>query len=101
MKNAWNEKEIITYIKKDLLQEQLELVDADMTLADDEPLLGDGRVELDSVDALDLLVKVEKAFALKIANLDKDFIESSCRSIRSLTDFIVAELRQQERVTAD
>ncbi len=104
MSREWSESEIITFIKKDLLLERLDLADTGLTLADihdDTSLLGDEGLALDSVDALDLLVNVEKTFSLKTLNLDKTFIDTTCQSVRSLTDFIVAELRQSGGLKAE
>ena len=40
-------------------------------IADDAPLFGPGGIGLDSVDALQLVVAIEKTFGLKIADQDK------------------------------
>lgn len=88
---SWNDAEIIGFIKKDLLLERLELEETGLQLediADDELLLDEGGLSLDSVDALDLLVGIEKAFNYRIENIDKTFIEENCKSITTLLVFI-------------
>lgn len=98
----WTKDEIIEHIKKDLLLERLDLTNAGVTLQDiedDTPLLHDG-IALDSVDALDLLVEVEKVFGIKLPELERPFVERTCKNVRSLADFIVANLEKTKRAEA-
>src|SRR5579871_2516036 len=70
--SVWTREEIARYIKNDLLLDQLRLADTGVTIAniqDDTPLLGSG-LSIDSVDALDLLVGVEKKFGLTLPDLN-------------------------------
>lgn len=97
MSRELSESEIIDIIKKDLLLDQLDLSATGLTLEqirDDEPLLSDDGLALDSVDALDLLVSVEKKFGLKIPNMDKPFIDANCQTVRTLAMFVFASLGQ-------
>lgn len=97
MNRDLSESEIIHIIKQDLLLEQLDLRATGLTLEkirDDAPLLSDDGLALDSVDALDLLVNVEKTFGLKIQNMDKPFIDATCESVRTLAKFVFANLNQ-------
>jgi acyl carrier protein len=57
-------------------------------IPDDEPLLGSSRLGLDSIDALELVVAVEKQFGIKIANSEE--AHESLASIARLASFIEA-----------
>lgn len=59
----------------------------------DEALFGEG-LGLDSIDALEIGIELQKAFGLKINTQDKD-LASHFRSVRSLARFIAS---QQEKV---
>lgn len=77
---------------KHLLLVRLELEETGVTadeIREDTLLLDGAGLGLDSVEVLDLLVGIEKSFGLRIRNIDKDFIEANCHSIRSLTDYIL------------
>ncbi len=63
-------------------------------IADDMPLFGDG-LGLDSVDALELVVGIEKEFGISIKSheVDKDIF----RSVESLARFVVTALDNEHR----
>jgi acyl carrier protein len=76
---------------KQLIVTTLKLEDvAPADLADDEPLIGSG-LNLDSIDALELVVTLEKEFGLKISSS-----EESRQALAS-----VAHLAEYLRVHAD
>lgn len=54
-------------------------------IKDDEPLIGSG-LSLDSIDALELVVKIEKEFGIKIASAEES--RRALASVCSLTEFI-------------
>lgn len=54
-------------------------------LADDEPLIGSG-LNLDSIDALELVVTLEKEFGIKIASSEES--RQALASIGHLAEFI-------------
>jgi acyl carrier protein len=56
-------------------------------LADDEPLIGSG-LNLDSIDALELVVTLEKEFGVKIASSEES--KQALASIAHLAEFIRA-----------
>jgi acyl carrier protein len=56
-------------------------------LADDEPLIGSG-LNLDSIDALELVVTLEKEFGVKIASSEES--RQALGSIAHLAEFIRA-----------
>lgn len=54
-------------------------------IKDDEPLLGTG-LALDSIDALELVVKIEKEFGIKISSSEES--RKALASVSSLAAFI-------------
>lgn len=56
-------------------------------LADDEPLIGSG-LNLDSIDALELVVSLEKEFGIKISSSEES--RQALGSVTQLADFIRA-----------
>lgn len=53
---------------KEVMVDELMLDDAADTIGDETPIFGAGGLGLDSVDALQLVVAIEKHFGLKIAD---------------------------------
>ncbi len=71
---------------KKMLVEELNLEDIDLDdIKDDEPLFGEG-LGLDSLDAVELVVLVEKHFGVEIKDMDEGRV--AFRSINSLAAFI-------------
>lgn len=57
-------------------------------IPDDEPLFGSPRFGLDSIDALELVVKLEQEFGVKIGSSEES--RAALASVRALADFIRA-----------
>lgn len=86
-----NERDVIDCIKE-LLLVRLELEDTGLTeeqISDDHLLLDEAGLGLDSVEALDLLVGIEKTYGIQIPEINKDLIEKACRSVRSLAAYVI------------
>jgi len=71
---------------KQLIVSTLKLEDVSPNeLADDEPLIGAG-LNLDSIDALELVVQLEKEFGIKISNSEES--RKALASIAQLAQYI-------------
>lgn len=71
---------------KRLIVEALKLEDVTPEeIPDDEPLIGAG-LNLDSIDALELVVRLEKEFGIKISNSEES--RTALASIAKLAQFI-------------
>ena len=71
---------------KHLIVETLRLEDIrPEEIKDDEPLIGTG-LALDSIDALELVVKLEKEFGIKIGSAEES--KQALASVASLATFI-------------
>lgn len=71
---------------KEIIIETLRLEDITVaTLKDDEPLIGSG-LSLDSIDALELVVRMEKEFGVKIGSSEES--RKALASISSLAAFV-------------
>ncbi|HEY5228584.1 MAG TPA: phosphopantetheine-binding protein [Opitutaceae bacterium] len=71
---------------KHLIVETLHLEDiAPADIPDDEPLVGGG-LSLDSIDALELVVRLEKEYGIKISSSEE--ARSALSSVGSLASFI-------------
>jgi acyl carrier protein len=55
-------------------------------IPDDEPLIGSQRFGLDSIDALELVVKLEKEFGVKISSSEES--RKALASVGALAEFI-------------
>jgi acyl carrier protein len=74
---------------KELIVRQLKLEMDPATIADDAPLFGDadGGLGLDSIDALELVLGVEKEFGIKVQ--DEEVGVTAFASVNALCAFIL------------
>lgn len=80
-----------------LIVETLQLDDVDpATIDDNAPLIGSG-LSLDSIDALELVVKIEKEFGIKISSSEES--KQALASINSLAAFIRSRADQSRLPT--
>lgn len=73
---------------KELMVENLMLQQTADQIADDQPLFGPGSLGLDSVDALQLVVALEKEFGLKIP--DPAAARAILHSVNAMAEAVAA-----------
>lgn len=72
---------------KQLIVDTLRLKDVrPEEIRDDEPLFGNTRFDLDSIDALELMLRLEKEFGLKIGTSEES--RQALASVSTLCNFI-------------
>ena len=86
---AMDERNALTERIKNMMVENLMLQVTAADIADDQPLFGPGSLGLDSVDALQLVVALDKNFGLKIP--DPGAAKEILRSVNT----IVAALQRK------
>lgn len=74
---------------KNLIVQILKLDVEPQNIPDDEPLFGSPRFGLDSVDALEVVLAVEKEFGVKIGNSEES--RRALANIQTLAAFIRAQ----------
>jgi acyl carrier protein len=81
-----NTTEIKQNVRK-LMVENLMLQISPEEIGDDQPLFGPGSVGLDSVDALQLVVALDKTYGLKIA--DPEAAKKILQNVNSIAEAVV------------
>jgi len=83
-----NRAELISQLKT-LMIETLHLEDVDLAdLSENEPLFG-GTLDLDSIEALELILTLEKEFGIKISSSEES--KQALASLGTLADTIIAK----------
>jgi acyl carrier protein len=73
---------------KEMMVENLMLKVSKEEIADDLPLFGPGGLGLDSIDALELVVSLEKKFGVSVAN--SETAKQALASVNSIHDYVAA-----------
>jgi acyl carrier protein len=79
-------------IRKTVIFEGLELEEMGITLeqiGDDTVLFGVEGLDLDSVDALEIVAGVQREFGLSFPNVDQVFMNERCATLSKLTDLVL------------
>lgn len=80
--------ELISQLKI-LMVETLHLEDVDLAdLTEDEPLFG-GTIDLDSIEALELILRLEKEYGIKISSSEES--KEALANLGTLADTITAK----------
>jgi acyl carrier protein len=88
------DKKALALRLKKMIIESLQLEDVTVDdIKDDSPLFGNG-LGLDSIDALELVVALEKEFGIVIA--DEEVGKKIFVSIATLTDFVAKERKDEK-----
>ena len=85
-----DERNTLTERIKNMMVENLMLQVAAADIADDQPLFGPGSLGLDSVDALQLVVALDKNFGLKIP--DPGAAKEILRSVSTIVSAVQKSL---------
>lgn len=72
---------------KDMLVKNLMLQTTAGDIADDLPLFGPGGLGLDSIDALELVVSMEKTFGVGVPN--SEIAAKALRTVNTIHDYII------------
>ncbi len=83
-----SETHLRTQIKEMLVKNLMLQTPADQ-IADDLPLFGPGGLGLDSIDALELVVSMEKSFGVGVPN--SEVAGKALQTVNSIHDYIVAK----------
>ena len=73
---------------KEMMVENLMLKVPKEEIADDLPLFGPGGLGLDSIDALELVVSLEKKFGVSVPN--SETAREALATVNSIADYVVA-----------
>ncbi|KID58777.1 phosphopantetheine-binding protein [Pseudoalteromonas luteoviolacea] len=84
-------QDIITFIKTDILIEELEVADSLEEIDEHAELVGAG-LDLDSIELLDLVSAVEKKYGLKFKEFPSELVQQKMSSIHTLSEFISEQL---------
>jgi acyl carrier protein len=90
-------EEIFEKVVNDILWEGMQLEELGVTfdqLKGETQIVGDNGLGLDSVDTLEVIVKVQSYFGLKIDDVDRDFFLKHLATIDTLVDFIFGCLNE-------
>jgi acyl carrier protein len=72
---------------KEMIVKNLMLQTTPAQIGDDQPLFGPGGLGLDSIDALELVVSMEKTFGVGVPN--SEVAKTALQSVNSIHDYIV------------
>jgi acyl carrier protein len=73
---------------KEMMVENLMLKVPKEEIANDLPLFGPGGLGLDSIDALELVVSLEKRFGVSVAN--SETAKQALQSVNTIHDYVIA-----------
>ena len=84
--------EIADHIRCKVIYEGLELeeVGIDLTdITDDVHLFDEGGLNLDSIDALEILAGVQREFGMSFPNVDQSFMDEHCTTVGHLARLVL------------
>lgn len=82
---------IADHIRRKVIYEGLELEEVGIDLADvtdDVRLFDEDGLNLDSIDALEIVAGVQREFGLSLPNVDQAFIEEHCSTVGRLASMV-------------
>ncbi|MGJ8654538.1 MAG: phosphopantetheine-binding protein [Opitutaceae bacterium] len=90
-------KEFLKQQIKEMIRDSLDVDDLDIESINDDAMLLGGELELDSIDALELVIQVEKRYGVKIKSSEETRI--ALTSVNVLADYIIE--RAPEKVASE
>ena len=91
MVDCKNGLEIADHIRRKVVFEGLELEEVGIDLADitdDVHLFDEEGLNLDSIDALEILAGVQREFGMSFPNVDQSFMDEHCTTVGSLARLV-------------
>lgn len=88
-----NVEQILSFIKEDVIIGDLEVVDC-LSEIDDNDMLIEGGLGLDSIETLELVVSIEKKYGLKFKDYPNEVIKEKMVSLNALSAFIYEEVQK-------
>lgn len=88
-----NVEQILSFIKEDVIIGDLEVVDC-LSEIDDNDMLIEGGLGLDSIETLELVVSIEKKYGLKFKDYPSEVIKEKMVSLNALSAFIYEEVQK-------
>ena len=88
--------EIANLIRRKIVYEGLELQEIGIGLADvtdDVRLFEEDGLNLDSIDALEIVAGVQREFGLSLPNVDQAFIDEHCATVGRLASMVTSMTR--------
>jgi acyl carrier protein len=95
--HMWTAEEITDIVRQQILMERLELAELGIELDQltlDAQLLEEDGIGLDSVDGLEVVVGLQETFGIEIPDVDRDFITTHIKDIRSIVALVCEKLGQ-------
>ena len=91
-------KKIEDFLVNEIFLKRLELDEDGFTpddFSEDTLVFDKSGLGIDSVDALDLLVGIEKQYNFEPVAIDGDYIQEKCSSIASIIDMIIERMAEK------
>lgn len=88
--------EVADHIRRKVIYEGLELEELGIDLADitdDVRLFDEDGLNLDSIDALEILAGVQREFGLSLPDADQAFIDEHCATVGRLASMVAGRVR--------
>ena len=95
---------IADHIRRKVIYEGLELEEIGIDLADvtdDVRLFDEDGLNLDSIDALEIVAGVQREFGLSLPNVDQAFIDEHCSTVGRLATMVAERSRGMSAQTPD
>ena len=95
---------IADHIRRKVIYEGLELEEIGIDLADvtdDVRLFDEDGLNLDSIDALEIVAGVQREFGLSLPNVDQAFIDEHCSTVGRLASMVADRRRDTAAQAAD